>query len=189
MNTLDFVKVFDIVPHSACDLILNYLDNNDLEWEKHSWYDYGDDLRMSYEDNELDIRYDPLISDFLLTYNSNACGMYQQYLQEFEDGYDSEITKITPTRVNKYSTNTMMRVHSDLIKVIFDGNEKGIPTLSILTEISGHQNYEGGMFVICGKEIKLEKGQCIIFPSTFMYPHGVNLVTKGTRYSCITWAY
>ena len=27
----------------------------------------------------------------------------------------------------------------------------------------------------------------VMFPSTFMYPHEVMPVTKGTRYSIITW--
>ena len=34
---------------------------------------------------------------------------------------------------------------------------------------------------------KLEKGDALMFPSNFMYPHEVMPVTKGTRYSIITW--
>jgi hypothetical protein len=189
MDSLDFIKVFDLIPHSGCDLILNYIENNDLEWETHAWYNYGTDIRESHETKELDMCSDELLSRFLLDYNTRACDMYYECMKEINVEYDIGVTRLTPARINKYTTNTMMRVHSDMIKGIFDGNEKGIPTISVLTELSGHQNYEGGEFVICDQEVKLEKGQCIIFPSTFMYPHGVNLVTKGTRYSSITWAY
>ena len=34
---------------------------------------------------------------------------------------------------------------------------------------------------------KLDKGDAIMFPSNFMYPHEIMPVTKGTRYSAITW--
>lgn len=189
MDSLDFVKVFDLVPHSACDLILNYIENNNLDWQTHSWYSYDSDIIGSYENKELDTCIDELISQFFIGYSTNACNIYQEYMKEIHHDYDIGVSRITPARLNKYSTNTMMRVHSDMIKGIFDGEEKGIPTISILTELSGHQNYGGGEFVICDQEVKLEKGQCIVFPSTFMYPHGVNLVTEGTRYSSISWAY
>ena len=35
--------------------------------------------------------------------------------------------------------------------------------------------------------IKLKKGDAIMFPSNFMYPHEIMPVTQGTRYSIITW--
>ena len=33
----------------------------------------------------------------------------------------------------------------------------------------------------------LKKGSVLMFPSNFMYPHEILEVTKGTRYSIITW--
>ena len=52
-----------------------------------------------------------------------------------------------------------------------------------------NNNFEGGEFAFFNKELKykLEKGDAIMFPSNFMYPHEVMPVTKGTRYSIITW--
>jgi len=35
--------------------------------------------------------------------------------------------------------------------------------------------------------LKPKKGSVIIFPSNFMFPHYVKKVTKGERYSIITW--
>ena len=37
--------------------------------------------------------------------------------------------------------------------------------------------------------IPFEAGDVIIFPSNFMYPHRVEPVTKGARYSYVSWAY
>ena len=35
--------------------------------------------------------------------------------------------------------------------------------------------------------IKLGKGSIVFFPSNFMYPHGIQPITKGTRYSIVSW--
>lgn len=52
-----------------------------------------------------------------------------------------------------------------------------------------NDDFEGGEFAFFNKELKykLEKGDALMFPSNFMYPHEVMPVTKGTRYSIITW--
>jgi predicted 2-oxoglutarate/Fe(II)-dependent dioxygenase YbiX len=52
-----------------------------------------------------------------------------------------------------------------------------------------NDNFEGGEFAFFNRELKykLEKGDALMFPSNFMYPHEVMPVTKGTRYSIITW--
>ncbi len=50
-----------------------------------------------------------------------------------------------------------------------------------------NDDYEGGEFVLIDEKIDLSKGDIIIFPSNFMYPHKVEPVTKGIRYSYISW--
>ena len=52
-----------------------------------------------------------------------------------------------------------------------------------------NDNFEGGEFAFFSRNLKykLEKGNALLFPSNFMYPHEVMPVTKGTRYSIITW--
>jgi len=52
-----------------------------------------------------------------------------------------------------------------------------------------NDNYEGGEFAFFNRELKykLNKGDVLMFPSTFMYPHEIMPVTKGERYSIITW--
>ena len=46
-----------------------------------------------------------------------------------------------------------------------------------------NDNYKGGEFYILDKEYYAEKGSIIVFPSGFMYPHGVRKVTEGERWS------
>ena len=52
-----------------------------------------------------------------------------------------------------------------------------------------NDDYEGGEFGFFDREliIKAPKGGAVLFPSNFMYPHEIMPVTKGTRYSIITW--
>lgn len=52
-----------------------------------------------------------------------------------------------------------------------------------------NDGFEGGEFAFFyGHKIyKLNKGDGIIFPSSFMFPHSVLPITSGTRYSIVTW--
>lgn len=52
-----------------------------------------------------------------------------------------------------------------------------------------NDDYEGGEWGFFDREmvVKAPKGSAILFPSNFMYPHEIMPVTKGTRYSIVTW--
>lgn len=52
-----------------------------------------------------------------------------------------------------------------------------------------NDNYDGGEFCFFKRKLKykLSKGSALVFPSNYMYPHEVLSVTKGIRYSIITW--
>jgi len=81
-----------------------------------------------------------------------------------------------------------MAEHCDHINSIFDGQRKGIPTLSIVGSLN--DDYEGGDFIMFeDKKIDIKQGELIIFPSLFLYPHRVEPVIKGTRYSYVSWIY
>lgn len=52
-----------------------------------------------------------------------------------------------------------------------------------------NDDFEGGEFAFFNRELKykLNKGDVLMFPSNFMYPHEIMEVTEGTRYAIITW--
>jgi len=65
-------------------------------------------------------------------------------------------------------------------------------TLTVIINLN--EDYEGGDFVFYEqngknemKRIKCEKGTMIFFPSNFLYPHRVESITEGTRYSIVSW--
>jgi predicted 2-oxoglutarate/Fe(II)-dependent dioxygenase YbiX len=79
-----------------------------------------------------------------------------------------------------------MAEHCDHIHDMFDGIKKGIPILTVIGLLNSE--YTGGEFIILEDEIiDLQKGDIVIFPSLFLYPHKVNPVTSGVRYSFATW--
>jgi len=63
--------------------------------------------------------------------------------------------------------------------------------LSIIMNLNN--KYEGGDLVFADqkqkeiKRLKLNTGSIVFFPSNFMYPHGIQPITKGTRYSIVAW--
>ena len=65
------------------------------------------------------------------------------------------------------------------------GQKQGYPHLTSLIFLN--DDYEGGEFIVTDKEYKTSKGSAIVFPSNFMFPHEVKEVTKGERWSIITW--
>jgi predicted 2-oxoglutarate/Fe(II)-dependent dioxygenase YbiX len=52
-----------------------------------------------------------------------------------------------------------------------------------------NDDYEGGEWAFFNSRIKKKpkRGSALLFPSNFMYPHQILPITKGVRYSVITW--
>ena len=95
-----------------------------------------------------------------------------------------KIQSYTHFRINSYTTGGFMKEHIDNIHYSH-GQKQGYPHLTSLIFLN--DEYEGGEFVLCGEPLEKKKGSAVVFPSNFMYPHEVKKVTKGTRYSVMTW--
>ena len=81
-----------------------------------------------------------------------------------------------------------MQNHCDHIHSMFDGVRKGVPILSLIGILSN--DYEGGELTFFeDKKIDTKKGDLLVFPSNFLYPHKVAPVTKGVRYSYVSWVW
>ena len=94
----------------------------------------------------------------------------------------------SPIKFIRYSLGHTMDEHWDSVYGLFEGEIRGIPILSMLGTLN--DDYEGGEFIMFGdKKIDMKTGDLLIFPSTFLYPHKVNPVTKGSRYSYVSWTW
>lgn len=64
-------------------------------------------------------------------------------------------------------------------------------TLTFILNLN--EEYEGGDFIFYNqdntemKRVKCKTATCIMFPSNFQYPHRIEPITKGTRYSIVAW--
>ena len=92
--------------------------------------------------------------------------------------------KLSDFRINRYSEGGYMSSHLDTI-VVTDKNQYGRPQVSALIYVN--DDYEGGEFKIIDKTFKPEAGSAVIFPSNFMFPHESKVITKGKKWSIVTW--
>jgi len=186
----DYVKQYkSFLKEDICDktiLELNKL-NSDL-WNQHTFINSTNNTSVKLSgDQELSTLYSKEISTKEIIMKELWTAIYN-YIIDLKFSWFDGWKTYSEIRFNKYSENTKMAEHCDHIHSLFDGTKKGIPILSVLGILNN--DYEGGEFIMFEKEeIKLNKGDLLIFPSIFLYPHKVKPITKGTRYSFISWAW
>ena len=191
-NLKDYIIVKNCIPTEVCDNMLTDLSRN--PWTKHQWQNYGVVKdRPTFPSTELDVAESfPDQNELLYPYIGEALKGYETTIKE-NNSYNDFVSNCglhiaCPVRFNRYTVHTMMRAHHDHIHSLFDGERKGIPTLSIVGLLNN--NYIGGEFVFFNDyEVKLKQGDILVFPSVFLYPHRVQKVTKGVRHSFVSWAW
>lgn len=103
----------------------------------------------------------------------------EKYIREFPHIAKASITEMQGLR---YGIGGHYKFHVD------DGPTMNRKYSSILML---NNDYEGGhlCFELDGKEIQIDNkpGYLVIWPSNFMYPHAVKPLTKGVRYSVVSW--
>jgi len=104
----------------------------------------------------------------------NAIGYYRSN-HPFAD-----ITRDEGYNVLRYGVGSFFKEHADS----FDGNLR-----TVSCSIALNDDYEGGeMAFFNGEKVyRLNKGDIIMFPSSFIYPHQILPVMQGVRYSIVTW--
>jgi alkylated DNA repair dioxygenase AlkB len=185
----DYILVQNLIPTQLCRSLIRESSLPEKKWTAHNWYNYGQDTSSSMPEKELDITMSTQDQfQKLGKYLEVAIKKYQQkYSTPGEKIGTSWIKHFSQVRLNRYKVGTKMRMHQDHIQSLFDGKLKGIPIISIVGLLN--DNYEGGEFMCRKKEIKLIRGDVLMFPSNFMYPHEVKEITKGIRYSFVNWAF
>ena len=180
-----YIQVFeDIMPGSVIDALLaEYL--NSAEWTAtkvgtHNVVDRStrncDVISMSqptviaHKNSELRAQLDQAVF-------KSASSAITAYNMRFPR---AQISNDTGYEILKYETGQFYTEHVDS----FTQQPRAVSCSFMLND-----DYEGGEFSFFNDQIryKLPKGSCIMFPSTFMYPHQIRPVTQGTRLSIITW--
>ncbi len=186
-NLDDYIKVFDdIIPDDLCyDILKEY--GNSEHWapalvggkEEFNTIDRRvrnlENMNISLNEiiscnpeirKELDIR--------IFKCAEKAISMYKDIypLAQIEEDSGYELLR--------YSEGSFYTTHTDSFKH---------RPRAVSCSFALNDDYEGGEFAFFNQDLKykLKKGSVIMFPSNFMYPHEILPVTKGVRYSIITW--
>ena len=180
-----------IIPPDLCDHIVQDIETR--EWRPHTWQSLGTGEQYSEKTMELDVQNaTPELQKVLGNYVVEAGRKYNQnYTYQHPSCVENTgqiMTQFCPICFNRNAPGQIMRQHMDHIQSLFDGKIKGIPVLSFI--LNFNDDYEGAdLFFWEDTIVKLGKGDIVMFPSNWLFPHGVTEATKGKRYSGVCWAW
>ena len=133
------------------------------------------------------------VKGYHLSFNTPTNLFYWNYIKkEIEriyQFYKIKFPLMTSSKINqidllKYSKGGKYEIHTDH----FTNTPRHLSVI-----INLNDDYEGGDLVFTDqknnqiKKLNLGKGSVVFFPSNFMYPHSIQPIKKGTRYSIVAW--
>lgn len=120
----------------------------------------------------------------LLPLNHNAHIKLQDTWAEAIDFLKIDVDFIEPYELKRYTPNDFFGRHIDNYWSLTIDLDRKI-TMSV--QLSNDDEYTEGNLVVLSEKVKLKKGSVICFPSYF--PHHVEKIADGTRWSLIGWAW
>lgn len=178
-----------------CKFLVEYADKADskplgiLDHEKSNAYGFEQfSTNTSIRDTEMVI-YDDTIMNGLVEVVRHAV---ENLINPF---FDVSVQSAEIPQVLKYNVGGHYAEHVDSEALWHNVHENKIEwkkvidrDISILLYLN--DDYEGGELVFPNQHItiKPKAGMLVAFPSNHHFVHGVNPVTKGTRYAMVTWA-
>lgn len=183
---IDYIQIFDnVIPHKLCDEIIQ-------EYSNCSYLDYArvgaqGILETSVRNVITVLMSDPNVMEINYEKRKNIDNEIYKCMGDVIKKYtllhpNVNIVEDSGYTFLKYEVGNFYKQHTDTFK-----QEPRLVSCSIA--LNDIDEYEGGEFCFFDKELKykIKKGSVLMFPSNFMYPHEILPVTKGTRYSIITW--
>jgi predicted 2-oxoglutarate/Fe(II)-dependent dioxygenase YbiX len=102
--------------------------------------------------------------------------------------YDSTIKHVEPPQFLRYDINEHYDCHNDSESWV-DGKLQRVVDRDISVLLYLNDDYTGGEieFTQLGLTLKPKAGMLLAFPSYLEFEHKVHPVTKGTRYTIVSW--
>lgn len=169
----------------------------DLDWATSEVVSSGDALNSSssvYEDERT------RKSDRVTLIDNGSLARFEDFVQ----GVEATFIKTYQDNVNRH-VNITSRAKYELLRYGEGGlfvehvdSVKNDPTLAhrrisavAFCNSGGGEDFAGGELVFPrhGLKITPEAGMLVLFPSGFTHPHGVEPVTRGVRFSVVSWYY
>ena len=170
----------NVIPDELCDDIISYT----IESKKLSPSTYSTHDSTSPKSSQRVFMDDVWFRDGGDKYYEEMKEHTLNVLSNYQKIHKVVCKRYTDFRINRYSSGGFMSEHIDNIHHSH-GQQYGYPHLSVLLFLN--EDYKGGEFMVADNEYKTSKGSAIIFPSNFMFPHKVNNIEYGTRWSVISW--
>lgn len=182
-NIKDYIVVFEnSMTHALCDALLKEF--KEEEWSKTTVGNEGkiDDKIRTAE--TIGISYPHIMERNLKTRKDLDSYIYistNEVINKYNEKFPlCQIEEDSGYELLRYKEGQFYTQHTDSFKA---------RPRAVSCSIALNDDYEGGEWGFFDREIivKPSKGSALLFPSNFMYPHEIMPVTKGTRYSVITW--
>jgi hypothetical protein len=185
-DILSYVKLFkNELDGSICEKSILQLESAD--WKQHEFYD---PFRKEYAPRSGNLELE-MARKHISTRDYLMDKIYKclfRYTNDLNFAWFNGWSGYTEIRYNRYQKNSFMAEHCDHIHDIFDGERQGVPILTVLGLLN--DNYSGGEFIMFENiTIPLSGSDILVFPSNFLFPHRVEPVKYGIRYSFISWAW
>lgn len=178
----EFVTLYDdAVPAESCRALIELYDRA-APWRKSSYSGYDGKLVDSSDRVEMnECRVDPGAP----FYDVLEKGMVAA-LDRYADTHgDFSASRSNGFRLNRYGPGGFMSRHVDNIHKSH-GQTSGFPIVTCLILLN--DDFEGGEFMLFDDwQVPWKRGQALVFPCNFMFPHEVKPVARGVRYSTVTW--
>tara|TARA_R100001126_G_C4867063_1_gene170820 strand:+ start:258 stop:827 length:570 start_codon:yes stop_codon:yes gene_type:complete len=163
-------EYIEISPSKKATLLKDGKDIEDVKYR--NVYTFG-----LNESNQHDLLYKNLIF--------NTCSAAIKKYQKLFPSLHQEL-KLESINLLKYVKGNFYKKHTDAFHQV---NRQ----LSFIINLN--QDYEGGDLIFyyphnqqfAYSKVQLKTGDLVMFPSNFMYPHSIQPIISGTRYSIVCW--
>jgi hypothetical protein len=183
-NLQHYIKTYKLVDEEICNQTVKDIEK--LHWAQHTFYNPIDNsISPRSGEKELDFGFSEAATKNLIMENI-WCAFFK-YIEELNFPWFIGWQRHTEVRFNRYKETRLMAEHCDHIHSMFDGEIKGVPTMTALGLLN--DDFRGGELVFFGDTIiPFKSGEILVFPSCFLFPHRVDPVVEGIRYSFVSWA-
>ena len=184
-NLEAYIKTYKMLDEETCKQTIKEIE--EIHWSQHTFYNVDENSYGTRSgEKELDIGYSQTSTKNVIM--QKIWDSYLNYVKDLNFSWWSSWSGFTEVRFNRYKETRLMAEHCDHIHSIFEGERKGIPVMTALGSLN--DDYTGGEFVMFEDTvIPFKAGEIKIFPSCFLFPHRIDPVTEGTRYSFVSWAW
>jgi hypothetical protein len=182
-----YIKIYkNRVSDVLCKETLQQQSRPTASWQKHIWTNDKHEV-VSLQTYEPEVIVDannipntPILMNII--WNT-----IQEYVRELNTPWFNMWRGHSLVKYIRYPAGTNMNMHVDFVHSMFDGERKGIPILTVVGLLN--DDFEGGEFNLIGIDQKIGAGDIMVFPSTFLYPHEIKVITNGCRHSFQSWVW